>query len=341
MNLQVRDPTRARPNSRRRRLMGNRGDRALWQRLGSRRQGRRCPIPARHRRKSWRTSANIRPPISMPDGRPTRRWRSTSPSAHRSQACAPMASMKHVGLNVAADSFLMSQTYIGVQRRPGARRLRRSPASIPRRTAGHAALRRFANVPGLEPSGRAGAHDFTRLAFDFPKNSTRPSSCARPAFRAAQRGARRAAREHASKGFVDQPGKTVTDFRQRASPASKVVEREAKLARIFRDRAGRVWQKGDSRIGIVTGSDLLSLRARGDARALGAEARMLLSAARKTIPRFAASVDRLLVVEELEAVIERRDRAPWVSLARAGGASSRASANSRPNSCMPGLRRPD
>ena len=55
----------------------------------------------------------IRPKTCTRSGRPTKRSRSTSPSAPPLPGGARSAAMKHVGLNVAADAF-MSQTYIGV-----------------------------------------------------------------------------------------------------------------------------------------------------------------------------------------------------------------------------------
>ena len=68
---------------------GQRGHRP--RRLGGRRARRQPPIPARPAPRSWSRSPAIRRPTSMPTGRPTRRWRSTWPSARRCPACARSA----------------------------------------------------------------------------------------------------------------------------------------------------------------------------------------------------------------------------------------------------------
>ena len=84
-----------------------------------------------------------------------------------------MTSMKHVGLNVAADS-LMSQTYIGshgglvlvVCDDPG---IHSSQNEQDTRL-----FARLANVPALEPSDAQEAHDFTKLAFEISEQFDTP-----------------------------------------------------------------------------------------------------------------------------------------------------------------------
>lgn len=216
-----------------------------------------------------------------------------------------MASMKHVGLNVAADS-LMSQTYIGVHGGlvlvvcddPG---IHSSQNEQDTRL-----FARFANVPVLEPSDAQEAHDFTKLAFDISETfdtpvivrSTTRLSHTRSAVNVGPR------EERASKGFVDQPTKTVTIPANARRLHPKVVDREAKLARYFETSPLTVWQKGDTKIGIVTGSTsylyVKEVAPHASVLKLGASYPL----PEQTIRDFAASVDRLLVVEELEPVLE-------------------------------------
>ncbi len=81
--------------------------------------------------------------------------------------------MKHVGLNVAADSF-MSQTYIGVNGGlvivvaddPG---IHSSQNEQDTRVYGQ-----FAQVPVLEPSDAQEALEFTRLAFELSERFDTP-----------------------------------------------------------------------------------------------------------------------------------------------------------------------
>ena len=217
-----------------------------------------------------------------------------------------MASMKHVGLNVAADS-LMSQTYIGVHGGlvlvvcddPG---IHSSQNEQDTRL-----FARFANVPVLEPSDAQEAHDFTKLAFDISEEfdtpvivrSTTRLSHTRSTVHVGPR------EERAPKGFVNQPTKTVTIPANARRLHPKVVEREGRLARYFEDSPLTVWQQGDSRIGIITGSTsylyVKEVAPHASVLKLGCSYPLPMD----KIRAFAASVDRLLVVEELEPVIEK------------------------------------
>jgi indolepyruvate ferredoxin oxidoreductase, alpha subunit len=221
-----------------------------------------------------------------------------------------MASMKHVGLNVAADS-LMSQTYIGVHGGlvlvvcddPG---IHSSQNEQDTRLFG-----RFAGVPVLEPSDAQEAHDFTKLAFDISETfdtpvivrSTTRLSHTRSSVNIGPRV------EHATKGFVNSPTKTVTIPANARRLHPKVVEREAKLSKYFETSPLTDWQKGDVKVGIVTGSTsylyVKEVMPHASILKLGASYPL----PHDTIRAFAASVDRLLVVEELEPVIENEIRA--------------------------------
>ncbi|MCC2111518.1 MAG: indolepyruvate ferredoxin oxidoreductase subunit alpha, partial [Hyphomicrobiales bacterium] len=221
-----------------------------------------------------------------------------------------IASMKHVGLNVAADT-LMSQTYIGVHAGlvivvcddPG---IHSSQNEQDTRI-----LARFANVPVLEPSDAQEAHDFTKLAFDISEEfdtpvivrSTTRLSHTRSSVFVGKR------EEHEPKGFVGNSQKTVAIPANARRAHPKLFEREARLKSYFDNSPLTQWEKGETRYGIIThGTPYLYVK-----EVAGAASTLKLAAsyplAEETVRAFAASVDRLLVVEELEPVIEEQIKA--------------------------------
>ena len=221
-----------------------------------------------------------------------------------------LATMKHVGLNVAADS-LMSQSYIGahgglvliVCDDPG---IHSSQNEQDTRLFG-----RFAGVPVLEPSDAQEAYDFTKLAFEISETfdtpvivrSTTRLSHTRSLIRMGQR------LQPAPKGFINMPGKTVDHSRQCPPSASQGYRARRQSRAIFRDAPWTRWEKGDTRFGIVTGSTayLYVKEVAPDASILKLGASYPLPEA--AIRAFAQSVDRLLVVEELEPALEKEIRA--------------------------------
>jgi indolepyruvate ferredoxin oxidoreductase alpha subunit len=221
-----------------------------------------------------------------------------------------LAAMKHVGLNVAADS-LMSQSYIGAHAGlviavcddPG---LHSSQNEQDTRL-----FARFAGVPVLEPSDAQEAHDYAKLAFELSEafdtpvilRSTTRLSHTRSAVRLGPRDA------PPSKGFVDQPTKTVAIPANARRLHPKLAAREAALARYLETSPLTRWEKGDERFGIVTGSTayLYVKEVAPDVSILKLGAAYPLPEA--TIRAFAASVERLIVVEELEPALEKEIRA--------------------------------
>ena len=218
--------------------------------------------------------------------------------------------MKHVGLNVAADS-LMSQSYIGVHAGlvlvvcddPG---IHSSQNEQDTRL-----FARFAGVPVLEPSDAQEAHDFVKLAFELSEafdtpvilRSTTRLSHTRSAVRVGPRV------EVARKAFVADPSKTITIPANARRLHPKLEARERGLAAYLETSPLTHWERGDTRYGIVTGSTAYLY-----VKEVAPEASVLkLGAAfplpEQTIRDFAASVDRLLVVEELEPVLEKEIRA--------------------------------
>lgn len=224
-----------------------------------------------------------------------------------------IASMKHVGLNVASDS-LMSQSYIGahgglvlvVCDDPG---IHSSQNEQDTRL-----FAKLAGVPCLEPSDAQEAHDFTALAFELSERfdtpvivrSTTRLSHTRSVVKV---GARRAP---APKGFIDQPSRTVTIPANARRLHPKVLEREASLAAYLETSPLTRWEKGETRFGIVTGSTaylyVKEVAPKASVLKLGCAGPLPEAAIRA----FAASVDRLIVVEELEPVLETAIRAMGV-----------------------------
>jgi indolepyruvate ferredoxin oxidoreductase alpha subunit len=225
-----------------------------------------------------------------------------------------ITSMKHVGLNVAADS-LMSQTYIGVHGGlvmivcddPG---IHSSQNEQDTRL-----FARLANVPCLEPSDAQEAHDFTRLAFEMSEQfdtpvivrSTTRLSHTRSVVKVGPR------HEPPAKGFVDLSSKTVTIPANARRLHPRVLEREARLTKYFDDSPLTRWEKGETRYGIITGSTsymyVKEVAPKATILKLGASYPL----PEETIRAFAASVDRVLVVEELEPVLETHIRAMGIA----------------------------
>ena len=233
-----------------------------------------------------------------------------------------LASMKHVGLNVAADAF-MSQSYIGVNGGlviavaddPG---IHSSQNEQDTRIYGQ-----FATVPVLEPSNAQEALDFTRLAFDISekfdtmvivRSTTRLSHTRSPVAVGART-------EHPSRGFFESPAKNVMIPAHAKPRHVAVLQREAKLKEYLETApinrvetghsVGRTAGKtaGKASFGVITAGTCYPY-----VREVLPNASVLKLGASWPLPegllrRFCESFDRVFVVEELEPVIEKEARA--------------------------------
>jgi indolepyruvate ferredoxin oxidoreductase alpha subunit len=218
-----------------------------------------------------------------------------------------LAVMKHVGLNVAADA-LMSITYVGtngglvivVCDDPG---IHSSQNEQDTRV-----FARFAMVPVLEPSDAQEALDFTRSAFDISERfdtpvilrSTTRLSHTRSSVSLGERAA------VAGKGFNENPSKNVMIPSFARVRHSAQLERAEKIARFFETFEATKWEKAGTGVGVITSS--ISY---GYVKEVLPDASVLKLAGsyplpEQTIRDFAASVRRLIVVEELEPVIEEQ-----------------------------------
>jgi indolepyruvate ferredoxin oxidoreductase alpha subunit len=219
--------------------------------------------------------------------------------------------MKHVGLNVAADPlFTMSYTgvnaglVIGVADDAGMHSSQNEQDS-----RNHAAA---AKVPMLEPADSEEALAFTKLAFELSEQFDTPvllKMCTRVSHsqslvelgeRVEQ--ARRAYEKDIAK-YVMMPGNAI-----RRHPV--VEERTAKLTQWAESAPVNRVEQGSGKLGIITSStsyqyvkevfgDTASVLKLGMANPLPVE----------LIRKFAAGVERLVVVEELDPVIENHCRA--------------------------------
>ncbi len=217
--------------------------------------------------------------------------------------------MKHVGLNVASDS-LMSMTYIGVNGGlvivvcddPG---IHSSQNEQDTRL-----FARLAMVPVLEPSDAQEALDFVKQGYEISEQfdtpvivrSTTRLSHTRSLVRIGERLA------PVSKGFVDNIAKNVMIPSHARICHPRVIERERKLAAFFDSCDLNRWEHGGTEYGIITCgisySYVKEVASDTSVLKLGATYPM----AENLIREFCESVDRVLVIEELEPVIEEAVR---------------------------------
>jgi len=216
-----------------------------------------------------------------------------------------MTSMKHVGLNVAADA-LMSQTYIGVNGGlvlvvcddPG---IHSSQNEQDTRIYGHLAM-----VPILEPSDAQEALDFTKIAFDLSERFDTPV-IVRGTTRLShtrslvQTGARV---EKASLGFNENPQKNVMIPGHARLRHSVLFQREEQVRQYLEESDLIRWEPGSQPVGIVTLSTAYTyvkeLMPQANVLKLGVSYPL----PEKKLREFCAAVERVIVVEELEPVVE-------------------------------------
>ncbi len=227
-----------------------------------------------------------------------------------------LAAMKHVGLNVAADA-LMSQTYIGVNGGlvlvvcddPG---IHSSQNEQDTRL-----FARFANVPVLEPCDAQEALNFTKRAFalseefDTPvivRSTTRLSHTRSPV--------RVGPREDITPGqFVEDRVKNVIIPAHARLRHPLVLEREAALETHLAGEEFTRWEVGTGNLGIITHGIAYTY-----VKEVVPHAHVLKLGAsyplpREQVQRFCASVERVLVVEELEPLLETEIRAMCIDVA--------------------------
>ncbi|MBQ6566520.1 MAG: indolepyruvate ferredoxin oxidoreductase subunit alpha, partial [Treponema sp.] len=214
--------------------------------------------------------------------------------------------MKHVGLNVAADPmFTISYTgvnaglVINVADDPGMH------SSQNEQDSRHYAI--AAKIPMLEPSDSAEALEFTKKAYEISEEYDTPvllKMCTRVAH---------------SQGIVETGDRIVPPARPYKKDAGKYVmapanarrrhpfveERTARLAGLAETSGLNRVEMGGTKLGIIADSTCYQYAK----EAFGSEASILkigmcYPLPEKMIREFAAKVDRLVVIEELDPVIE-------------------------------------
>ncbi len=215
------------------------------------------------------------------------------------------AAMKHVGVNVASDT-LMSQSYIGVN---GA--LVMAVADDPgihssQNEQDTRMFAKFAGVPILEPVDAQQALDYTRLAFDISEQfdtlvivrTTTRLSHTRSAVVTGER------KEKKPKDFNDEISKNVMIPSHARLRHSHVIAREKAIGDYFDENNMAEWAKGSGKIGIITAGPASTYvhEVIPEASILTLPSSFPLT--KGTIKKFMDEVDKVLVVEELEPVIE-------------------------------------
>ncbi len=226
-----------------------------------------------------------------------------------------MVSMKHVGLNVAADA-LMSLTYIGVNGGlvivvcddPG---IHSSQNEQDTRL-----FCRLAMVPCLEPSDAQEALEFTRAAFALSERfdtpvvirSTTRLSHTRSVVRLGSR------EVPPVRPFLEDTKKNVMIPAHARARHPRLIEREQKLAAFFEESPLNRWEKGDPAIGVITAGTPYTY-----VKEIFPTASVLKLALSYPLPlglirAFCQSVGRVFVVEELEPAIEMEIRAAGIAV---------------------------
>lgn len=216
-----------------------------------------------------------------------------------------MASMKHVGLNVASDP-LYSVSYIGVSGGllfcvaddPG---LYSSQNEQDTRLIG-----RSAHVPVLEPSDSAEAHDFTKLAFELSEKYDTPVIL------------RTTTRIGHSQGTVELKERTVPEDKPYERNIAKTVmmpgmakgrhvyveEREKRLAEDASSMEINRMEMGDKSIGFITSGVAYQYVKEVFPEASVLKLGLVYPMPEKLVREFASKVDRLIIFEELEPFME-------------------------------------
>ncbi len=219
------------------------------------------------------------------------------------------AAMKHVGLNVAADS-LMSQTYIGVNAGlviavcddPG---IHSSQNEQDTRLYAQLAM-----APVLEPADAQEALDYTRLAFDISEQFDTPvilrSNTRLSHTRSLVKGGER--QEQEPREFLSDPKKAVMIPLHARMRHPLLLEREKALVEYFNQSELTRWEQGSKEIGIITAGTSYSYVKEVLPSASILKLASSYPLAEKKVREFCESVDRVIVVEELEPVLENAIR---------------------------------
>ncbi|MBS1269802.1 MAG: NAD(P)H-quinone oxidoreductase subunit I, chloroplastic [Gammaproteobacteria bacterium] len=213
--------------------------------------------------------------------------------------------MKHVGLNVAMDA-LMSVTYIGVNGGLVAAVCDDPGIHSSQNEQDTRLVARLAQVPVLEPTDAQEALDYCREAFDISESydtpvivrSTTRLSHTRSLVKVGQR------REPAKLGFREDPEKNVILPAHARRRHPLVLERERKLVDFADHSPLNRREQGGKEFGVITCGIAYSYIKESLPDASILKLGMTYPMPDQLLRDFCASVDRVIVVEELEPLIE-------------------------------------
>ena len=222
-----------------------------------------------------------------------------------------LAAMKHVGLNVAADPFF-SVAYSGVAGGlvvitaddPG------SHSSQNEQDNRHYA--RSAKVPLLEPADSQECYDFTRLAFELSERFNTPVLVRTTTRIAHSRTVVEVCGERVAPppaAFVHDPQRFVLVPANARRRHPLVEARQQELAAYASTFAGNRVEPGDGKLGIITSGVAYQYAREVFPRASILKLGLSYPLSADLVRSFAASVERLIVVEELDPVLEDGVRA--------------------------------
>jgi indolepyruvate ferredoxin oxidoreductase alpha subunit len=226
-----------------------------------------------------------------------------------------LVTMKHVGLNVAADTF-MTAAYTGV----GAGLVIVS-ADDPgmhssQNEQDNRSYARMAGVPLLEPSDSSEAREYTALAFEISEEFDTPVLVRTTTRVSHNRGVVEIGRreERPVTGFVRDPAKYVMIPGHARARRPVLLERLERLSAYVEASALTVESGSEARFGVVT-----SGIAHHYVREVLPDARILKLGMSYPVPMdriraFSESVDRLFVVEELDPHLEDAIRAAGIAV---------------------------
>ncbi len=216
-----------------------------------------------------------------------------------------LVTMKHVGLNVAADTF-MTAAYTGVNAGlvlvsaddPGMHSSQNEQDSR--------LYARFAGVPALEPADSRDAKEYARLAFALSEEFDTPALLRSTTRVAHCRGVVELgpAGEGPALVFQRDPRKHVMLPAHARLRHPLVLERLERLAAYVEESPLTVWEEGDPTVGVITAGIAYQYVREALPEASVLKLGMVYPLPLERIRAFAASVGRLLVVEELEPFLE-------------------------------------
>jgi indolepyruvate ferredoxin oxidoreductase alpha subunit len=226
-----------------------------------------------------------------------------------------LVTMKHVGVNVAADT-LMSVSYTGVKAALVLVSADDPGVHSSQNEQDNRIYARFATIPLLEPSDSQEAKDFVRHACEISERFDTPVIL------------RTTTRLSHSKGMVElgeilpAPEKTyqrdLTKYVLVPSNArlrhEKVLERLTALEEFSEQTALNRWEQGSGQVGVITSGVCYQYVKEVLPQASVLKLGFTYPPPMGRLREFAASVERLFVVEELEPVLEDQLKAAGVSV---------------------------